>query len=546
MKKITFVNRQAPALNAANLNQLQDNMEEVELSTKDAKTKVAHIPKMIAHRGASAEAPENTIKAIEIAGKQKFWGAECDVQITSDGYFVIMHDNTVDRTTNGTGNVSDMTLAQIKALNIDSGSNISVYNDLKVPTLEEYLDVCYMQEIIPVIELKTNIPVEKISDFYTIIKEKGFENACTVISFSTTLLETLRNLSSTINIQALLPMSEANIDYCQQHNFDIDSDISTATEVLVKYAHNKNVKVNVYTLTSSSTMSPVHLTDINVDYITTDSIYLSYSNTSINKYEYNGFKIYNDNELIEFLCGGTDYSNVAKTILPRGYSGSPPFPTNLTMTKDRFMCMNKLKLKPNSIVEYEIPDGYYFTIHPYASNDKFIQDLGWFSGTSYTNFPNNIAYGIAYFKKSDNGILTEYDKTICRKIITAIKEPCYSTSEIKTNKLWIDNKPIYRKVVPIPVSLFGTGTATCGTTFSYNHGIYNIDKVIEQSVFWKDTNAGSTRTFPGNYFSTNDWDTQSRVESTKITFEVGTAALNRIRTACEYMYAILEYTKTID
>lgn len=66
--------------------------------------------RLIAHRGSSYNAPENTLKAFEIAGKQGFYGIEFDVQKTSDEEFVIMHDRNVMRTTDGEGNIDEMTL----------------------------------------------------------------------------------------------------------------------------------------------------------------------------------------------------------------------------------------------------------------------------------------------------------------------------------------------------------------------------------------------------------------------------------------------------
>jgi len=77
-----------------------------------------------AHRGASAYAPENTLPAFKKAIEMGADGVECDISTTSDGHWVVMHDSTVDRTTNGTGKITDLSLQQIKTLNIDFGSKI--------------------------------------------------------------------------------------------------------------------------------------------------------------------------------------------------------------------------------------------------------------------------------------------------------------------------------------------------------------------------------------------------------------------------------------
>ncbi|QKI83800.1 glycerophosphodiester phosphodiesterase [Kroppenstedtia eburnea] len=107
----------------------------------------------VAHRGASGHAPENTIAAYDLAVKMKADYFEVDVQRSKDGRLVIMHDTTVDRTTDGTGNVKDLTLAQLKQL--DAGSWFSpTFAGEKIPTLEEVLDRYRGKGIKILIELK--------------------------------------------------------------------------------------------------------------------------------------------------------------------------------------------------------------------------------------------------------------------------------------------------------------------------------------------------------------------------------------------------------
>lgn len=73
--------------------------------------------KIIAHRGASGYRPELTLDAYELALRQKADGVECDIQLSADGEVVVMHDDTVDRTTDGTGRVDSLTLAELQELN---------------------------------------------------------------------------------------------------------------------------------------------------------------------------------------------------------------------------------------------------------------------------------------------------------------------------------------------------------------------------------------------------------------------------------------------
>ena len=69
-----------------------------------------------AHRGASAAAPENTMEAFSLAAQMGADGIELDIQLSADGEVVVLHDETVDRTSSGSGRVCDLTLAQLREL----------------------------------------------------------------------------------------------------------------------------------------------------------------------------------------------------------------------------------------------------------------------------------------------------------------------------------------------------------------------------------------------------------------------------------------------
>ena len=108
-----------------------------------------------AHRGYSRYAPENSIPAFELAGRNGFWGIETDIYETTDGAFVCMHDEELDRTTNGTGAITDYSLEELSAFQIDAGSNVEISDNLKIPTFEEYLEICMRYGCVAVIEIKT-------------------------------------------------------------------------------------------------------------------------------------------------------------------------------------------------------------------------------------------------------------------------------------------------------------------------------------------------------------------------------------------------------
>jgi glycerophosphoryl diester phosphodiesterase len=97
-------------------------------------------PAIIAHRGASAHAPENTLAAFQLALRQQADGIEMDTQLTSDGQVVVFHDQTVNRTTEGSGRVREKSLAELREL--DAGSHFDIaFRGEPIPTLEEVFEL---------------------------------------------------------------------------------------------------------------------------------------------------------------------------------------------------------------------------------------------------------------------------------------------------------------------------------------------------------------------------------------------------------------------
>ena len=109
---------------------------------------------LIAHRGYSAMAPENTLASFQAALEQPIVGVEFDVHLSADGIPVVIHDGTVDRTSNGQGKVAEKTVAQLQAL--DAGSWFdSRFAQETIPTLEEVLDLFSGTPVQLYIELKS-------------------------------------------------------------------------------------------------------------------------------------------------------------------------------------------------------------------------------------------------------------------------------------------------------------------------------------------------------------------------------------------------------
>lgn len=230
--------------------------------------------RFIAHRGYRMGVPENTIPSFEMAGELGYWGIECDIQTTSDGYWVIMHDLTVDKMTNGTGNVSDMTLSQIQSLIIDNGFNIAMYPNLKVPTFEDFLLVCKKYGCVPIIEIKaqTNPYTSKnLDDFISIVKKHGFEYNSVMITNNFTICTEVRNRNNNIVIQPLALITQSNLDFVKSlGNGGIDTDATKVTKDEVELAHSQGVLVNCFTPSTADDVQ--RLLNMGIDFITTDGV----------------------------------------------------------------------------------------------------------------------------------------------------------------------------------------------------------------------------------------------------------------------------------
>ena len=114
-----------------------------------------NLPKLIGHRGVKNLAPENTLDSIELAHKLGLKWIEVDVKITKDKIPIILHDDSLDRTTNSNGLAIDFLYEEIKAL--DAGSFFFNYKtNIFIPTLEDIFNFCIKHEMGINIELKPN------------------------------------------------------------------------------------------------------------------------------------------------------------------------------------------------------------------------------------------------------------------------------------------------------------------------------------------------------------------------------------------------------
>lgn len=164
----------------------------------------------IAHRGASCDYPENTVLAFQKALNITKY-LECDIRFTNDGEIVLMHDLTVDRTTNGKGLVSDFTLEEIKAL--DAGSWLDEqFTGVRVPTLAEVMEAL-PDDANLVIEMKDGIRFPSIIDkTVSLIIQQEHPQRFGISSFHWDILKRVRELDQTIQLSALVSYTPTGVE----------------------------------------------------------------------------------------------------------------------------------------------------------------------------------------------------------------------------------------------------------------------------------------------------------------------------------------------
>lgn len=240
---------------------------------------------VIAHRGGAGLWPENTLYALDHVKALGADWSEVDVRCSKDGVFVLMHDKTVNRTTNGRGRVEDLTLAQLKALDAgfywtNDGGKTYPYRgqNITIPTLEEIFTVFPGQFIS--LELKFN-GVALIPAFYKIISKYAMQNKVLVSSFYVRIVHGIRVLCpnlATAATRAEVRLFLTNTLLRRSHSYSSPADafeipgdyrgIPITVKPLVEAAHQQQKRVDVWTINGVAKMR--HFLELDVDGLITD------------------------------------------------------------------------------------------------------------------------------------------------------------------------------------------------------------------------------------------------------------------------------------
>ncbi|HYH11356.1 MAG TPA: glycerophosphodiester phosphodiesterase family protein [Thermomicrobiales bacterium] len=228
-------------------------------------------PLISAHRGGRQEAPENTLDAFRKAADNGIPGAECDLHLSADGVPVVIHDATVDRTTNGTGEVHELTVEKLAALDARADF-VDWPTRPRVPTFAELMEIATSIDYMEV-EIKPDAP-ERIERLLPRVIEEidrvKAREMIRFISFDPDIVAACHRLAPDISLSLLtLQTTPKEIQDALRLGCDgIAGDVRTLTQEFTDMAHHEGLKVTCWTVNSDEDFD--NMVAWGVDVVTTD------------------------------------------------------------------------------------------------------------------------------------------------------------------------------------------------------------------------------------------------------------------------------------
>lgn len=224
---------------------------------------------LVAHRGCSGLEQENTHAAFVAAGNRSYFGVETDIHKTVDGKIVVIHDDTTGRVAIDNLVVEESTYDTLRGLLLKQKDGVKGRTDIRIPNLEEYINICCHYDKVCVLELKNHFEKEDVWNICSMIEEMGYMDHVIFISFDYENMVSLREKYPTQPAQFLDYKAEPDLlDRLKAHNLDLDISHKVLTKELVDACHAEGIKVNVWTVDDPEIAN--RLIDWGVDFITTN------------------------------------------------------------------------------------------------------------------------------------------------------------------------------------------------------------------------------------------------------------------------------------
>lgn len=225
--------------------------------------------KMVAHRGVSGIEKENTNAAFIAAGNRSYFGIETDVHRTLDGKFICFHDDTTGRVAIDNMVVEETTFDTLRKLLLTDRDGKKGREDLKMPTLKEYIETCKRYCKTAVLELKNEFVKEDIAAICDEINECEYLSNVIFISFAFNNLVKLREIYPEQKVQFLtIQYTDDLPERLSSHKFDLDINYTELNEERIKLLHSKGIEVNCWTCDDKEAAEK--LCSYGIDYITSN------------------------------------------------------------------------------------------------------------------------------------------------------------------------------------------------------------------------------------------------------------------------------------
>lgn len=224
---------------------------------------------VVAHRGLSGIERENTNAAFVAAGNRSYFGIETDIWRTADGRFVTLHDGHLSRVAGeqiSAETVTEKTLRSVVLYDMDGSRD---REDLRVPTLDNYISICKKYEKTCILELKSNFTPEETERFIEEIRGRDYLDHTIFISFQYDNLLRVRAVLPSQRVQFLTnDASDDMIARLANDRFDIDVQHAALTRERVDALHAAGLKINCWTVDDPARAE--QLAEWGVDYITSN------------------------------------------------------------------------------------------------------------------------------------------------------------------------------------------------------------------------------------------------------------------------------------
>lgn len=229
---------------------------------------------LTAHRGVSSVAPQNSLPAYKEAVRLGYYSSECDIRLSKDNQWVLIHNDTLDSQFIQKGQISDFTFDELRSYKYNNGANFWKYDDLKISTLDEFLDVFVGSNTRPQIEIKSKT-YDLLHTVVEAVEKKGLTDTAIIISFDYEQLRRIHEINDKIELWYLIDeITQKTIDDARAigDNVWLSPCYQQNTEKSIQLAIDAGIGVSFWTVNKVEDAKKLY--DMGIRYIESDILYM--------------------------------------------------------------------------------------------------------------------------------------------------------------------------------------------------------------------------------------------------------------------------------